>query len=779
MKKFFTISIFLFFLLLNTVYSQITFSGKVTDKANKEPLTGATIFIPDLQNGAVTRNDGTYLLKNLPKGKFLVMVKFIGYATITQVVDFAINNATDFAMEASTLKEKEIVITGSAISSDNDRSSVSVVTIGKDELKTTASTNIINALTSIPGVSEITTGSGVSKPVIRGLAYNHVVVLNEGIRQEGHQWGPEHGMEIDQFSPERIEILKGPASLFYGSDALGGVINILETVSPSVGIVKGELSSDYSTNNKLTANSLMFEGNQNGFVWGIRGTYKKAASYQTPDGYIYNSGFNENNYSAMIGLHKKWGYTHLHFSQFNAFIGAVDGNRDSLTHQFTDAEGNIVSPQQLESSKLQLPFNNVQHTKVTSVSNIIINGCQVKINAGYESNHRKEFDDNMNAPNVYFLLNTFTYDAKLLLPVHNGFETVFGVSGMTQMNQNKGNEYVVPNYLSQDAGAFTYVKKTIKKFTMNAGLRYDYRTINGKPLNLDANGNPLSTGGDTIFQSFTSTFQAVSGAIGLTYCISKKLNVKLNIGRGYRAPNIYELATSMNGAAPDPGTFCFNAGNYDLKPETSIQIDGEITANTKYVDATFSPFYNTINNYIYQRNLNGEKKQFGNQWFPVYRFVQGNSLLKGFECGINIHPLNVITIENNLAYVNGTNLATNIPLPFIPAMHSRDEIKWSVMKGRSKSFLSNTFIKAGVTHTWKQNRYDIFETETGAYTLFNAGVGTDIKMGRQKLTLFINGDNMTDVKYYDHLNRFKILNIYNMGRNITFGIVLQMEDYRK
>jgi iron complex outermembrane receptor protein len=767
-KKYLLFVITLF--ICNYIFSQVVISGKVTDRSTNEALAGATVFIPDLQSGAITKDDGTYTIKSLPKGKFLLQIKFIGYATITQYIDLSINSVLNFALEPSVCKEKEIVITGSAISSDNNRSSVSVVTVAKDDLITSAATNVINALTSIPGVSEITTGSGVSKPVIRGLAYNHVVVLNEGIRQEGNQWGPEHGMEIDQFSPERIEILKGPASLFYGSDALGGVINVLEPAAPSSGTIRGELSSDYSTNNKLTANSLMFEGNHNGFIWAIRGTYKRAASFQTPAGYVYNSGFNENNYSAVFGLHKKWGFTHLHISQFNAFIGAVDGTRDSLTNQFVDANGNIVSSDQLKSRKLELPFNNVQHTKITSVSNIIINGSQLKINVGYQTNHRKEFDDNTNTPNVYFSLNTLTYDAKLLLPVHKGFETAFGLSGMTQTNENKGNEYVVPNYLLQDIGGFAYIKKSINKFTVNAGLRYDHRNINGKPLNLDSLGTPISSGGDTIFQTFKSSFQAISGAVGFTYSFSKKVNIKLNIGRGYRAPNIYELATSMNGAAPDPGTFCFNAGNYDLKPETSIQIDGEITANTKYVDASFSPFYNTINNYIYQRNLNNEKKQFGNQWFPVYRFVQGNSLLKGFEFGINIHPVNTVTFENSLAYVNGTNLATNIPLPFIPAMHSRDEIRWYIQKGKSKSVFYNTFIKAGVTHTWKQDRYDIFETETGAYTLFNAGIGTDLRMGKQHLTVFINGENITNVKYYDHLNRFKILGIYNPGRNITFGI---------
>jgi len=774
MTKNIAICISLFFLIFETVFAQETISGKVTDKLNNEPLAGATIFIPDLETGTMTNESGIYKIKSLPRSKFLMQVKFIGYAQITQFIDLSDKTVFDFALEPSAIFTQEVVITGSAVSSDINRTSVSVVPLSKNELMTSGASNIISCLVNVPGVSQITTGGEVSKPVIRGLAYNHVVTLNEGVRQEGNQWGPEHGMEIDQFSAERIEVLKGPASLFYGSDALGGVINILETSVPATGTIKGELSSFYSTNNKLTANSLMFEGNKNGFVFGARATYKNAASYKTPTECIYNSGFNENNYSFMLGFHKRWGFTHLHISRFNAFVGAIEGARDSITHRFIDGDGNIIPVNKLSSRKLELPFNNVQHNKISSISNIIINKSQLKINLGYQSNHRKEFGDNIEKPNVYFLLHTITYDAKYILPPSNGFEIVLGVSGMTQMNTNKGNEFVVPDYFSQDFGGFGFIKKSINKLTMNAGVRYDYRAIKGKPLYFDSMFLPAETG-DTIFKKFHDAFKAVSGAIGFTYTLSKKINAKFNIGRGYRAPNIYELATSANGAAPDPGTFSFNAGNYNLKPETSLQIDGEITANSKYIDAGIGAFYNTINNYIYQRNIDNETKLFENQQVPVYRFVQGNSLLKGFECSANIHLLKSLVFENSIAYVNGTNISTKIPLPFIPAVHSTHDIKWDVISNKMSIF-SNICLKAGITHTWKQNRFDTFETETGAYTLYHFSVNSDIKIGKQKLTIFINGENITNVKYFDHLNRFKVLDIYNMGRNITFGVFIPIEN---
>ncbi len=768
MKKIIFLNMLLLLLCSNS-FSQITLSGKITDKKTGEVLIGATVFIPDLKTGSVTNEEGMYKIKNLPKGKFLVQIKYLGYATTSELIVFSESVVLDLAMLPSTIEAQEIVITGSAISSDNSKSSVSIVSIDKKDLIIAGSTNIINTLTSIPGISEITTGSGVSKPVIRGLSYNHVVTLYEGVRQEGNQWGDEHGIEIDQFSADRIEILKGPASLFYGSDAMGGVVNILEPIPASIGTQHGEISSDFSSNNKLSANSLMAEGNHNGFTWRMRGTYKNAASFQTPSEHVYNSGFNETNYNAMLGLNKKWGFSHLHFSKYNAFLGAVEGERDSLTQQFVDDDGNIVSENILTGRKLEVPFQNVQHTKLSSVSNIIINESQLKINVGFQTNDRKEYGESKDFPSLFFHLSTLTYDAKFQHPYKKNIETVFGVSGMTQANQNKGIEFLVPDFNLQDFGGFGYIKKTYEKFTMNAGIRYDFRKVSGKALYVDSLGNTVDFG-DTLFHAFNADFSAITGGVGFTYQVNKLINIKLNIGRGYRAPNIAELAS--NGV--HEGTFRFELGDDHLKPETSIQIDGEVSVNSNFINATVSGFYNTINDYIYSRNVNNEQKQVGDQLYPVYRFVQGNSLLKGFECSFDVHPLSGIHIENSIAYVNGTNHSTGKPLPLIPAIHTRHEVKWYI-KSKKTALLRNSYIKAGIAYYFKQDRFDTFETETPGYSLINTSVGADIKISKLSLTVFVNAENLLNVKYYDHLNRLKYNGIYNPGRNITFGIFLPFD----
>ena len=326
------------FLFITASYAQITLSGKVTEKGSGEPLIGATVYIPDLKTGSSSDKDGNFRIRNLPATTLLVQVSYIGYQAVTVKVDLGKTTVQNFELSESAIESQEVVITGNALSSENSRSSVSITPINKLQLFTTPSTNIINAIATVPGVSEITTGGEISKPVIRGLSSNHVVTLNEGVRQEGSQWGDEHGIEIDQFSVDRIEVLKGPASLFYGSDAMGGVINILEPIPAEPGKIKGEFASQVSTGNRLYSNTLMLEGNQGGFLWRFRGTYKDAAAYKTPPEYVYNSGFKENNYNLLLGLVRKWGFTHLHVSAFNTKIGMTDGTRDSARQLLRGAE---------------------------------------------------------------------------------------------------------------------------------------------------------------------------------------------------------------------------------------------------------------------------------------------------------------------------------------------------------------------------------------------------------------------------------------------------------
>jgi iron complex outermembrane receptor protein len=311
--------------------ANIQVKGKVIDSFTSQPMPGATVSIPDLRISAVTDASGEFTFDNAPtRGRFLVQVSYIGYKPYTQMVDFSSPPVLEFVLHESVIEGKEIVITGSATSADHRKNSTSIATVSKAELLYHPSTNIIDAISRIPGVSQISTGPAISKPVIRGLSANRVVTLSDGVKQQGQQWGDEHGVEIDQYSADRVEVLRGAASLMYGSDALGGVINILDGLPAPEGTIRGEFLTNYATNNGLTGSSLMLQGNQKGFVYKARTSYKNAYSYRTPTEYVPNSGFNETNFEGQVGLNKSWGYLHLDASSYKSNIGFYDPVRNEL-----------------------------------------------------------------------------------------------------------------------------------------------------------------------------------------------------------------------------------------------------------------------------------------------------------------------------------------------------------------------------------------------------------------------------------------------------------------
>lgn len=738
--------------------------GKIIDAQTKAPLPGATISIPDLRSSAVTNQEGEFHFRNLPvRGTFLVQVTYLGYKTITQVINFANPGALEFALQPSVIESREVVITGSATSSDNRKNSTSVATVSKQDLLSHPSTNLIDALSRVPGVSQVTTGPAISKPVIRGLSYNRVVTLNNGVKQQGQQWGDEHGIEIDQYSADHVEILRGPASLMYGSDALGGVINILDGLPAPDGTLRGEFLTNYSTNNGLTGNSLMLQGNENGLVYKVRGSYKNAYSYKTPTEYVPNSGFNETNFEGQIGLNKKWGYAHLDASSFRTNIGFYDPARND-EGQLVGEDGQPFTDAQNKDRTLAFPKQDIRHYKIALNSNILLGEGSLKATLGYQHNLRRELETEGEGPSLFLNSYTYSYDVKYSFKQSNGWAPVIGVSGEFMHSLNTtGEEKLIPDYDSQAFGAFGYVKKTWDNDTFNAGIRFDYRKMTGKEFHDDA----------ADFGSFSNKFSHVSGALGYTHEFNDAFSFKANAGSAFRAPNIAELAS--NGV--HEGVFRYEVGNPDLKPEQSYQFDASFDYENKYVSASLGGFANFINNYIYY-NTDGKTILSEDREYPVYNFVQDNAFLRGIEASLTLHPVSWIHFENGFSYTRATNRTTKESLPFIPAAALRNELRFEPkIAGTSHSYVS-----VGVDNFFKQTKTDSFEFATSGYTLLNAAVGTTLKLSKhQDLTLYVAGKNLLNKAYYDHLSRFKpgrlsdedpTLGIYNMGRNITFGVNL-------
>jgi len=694
------------------------------------------------------------------------------------------------------------VVTGLSKAAEKNRTPTPISTIPPILLLQNSSTNIIDALAKQPGVSQITTGSGISKPVIRGLGYNRVVTVIDGIRQEGQQWGDEHGIEIDEFSVNKVEILKGPASLSYGSDAMAGVINMLTAPTLPDGKIMGNILANYQTNNGLIGYSADFAGNKKGFIWDARYSNKMAHSYQNKyDAYIFNSGYKENDFSGIIGLNKSWGYSHLHFSAYNLTLGIVEGERDSATGKFTkpvalndSTEGVAIATDiDFKSYTPLTPYQKIHHYKAVLNNNFIIGDGSLKTTFGFQQNQRQEYANILEKNNygLYFLLNTINYDVRYILPEKNNFNISFGANGMEQKSQNKGTEFLIPEYNLFDIGVFVIAKKTIGKLDISGGLRYDLRNEYGKDLYLNAKGEKVESNAPGAFHKFSvfnSTFTGASGSIGATYQFSEIVFTKLNISRGFRAPNIAEL--SANGV--HEGTVNYIIGVPTLKSENSLQSDYAFGLNFNHITAEVDLFSNTISNFIFLSKLRGMSGGDSlTDGFSTFKYTSGKANLSGGEISIDIHPhpFDWLHFENSFSYVQ--SIQKDQPdstkyLPFTPAPKLTSELK-ATKKKLGKSF-TNAYVKIGIDDYFKQNKFYAAyatETETPGYVLLDFGIGTDVFLKSKTLfSLYISANNLTDVAYQSHLSRLKYeaennvtgrTGVYNMGRNISFKLLVPID----
>lgn len=762
-----------------------SFSGVITEKGNNKPLAGVTVYIADIKTGTATKADGSFTLQNIPEGKHLVEISHIGYITIAEPVEITGDTRRDYVMAATAVENDAVVITGTGAATQLKKSPFQVSLVRKEELLQSTATNIIEALTKQPGVSAITTGPAISKPVIRGLGYNRVLTINDGVRQEGQQWGDEHGIEIDQASVNKVEILKGPASLIYGSDATAGVVNIITNVPVENNTIKGNFLSGYQTNNRQQLLHAAVAGNKNGFNWNVYGSSVTAADYRNKyDDYVLNSKFRQHNAGGYVGYNGNWGYSHLLVSNFNLKAGLTEGDRDAEGYFIKPvAGGNEVRAKEddFKSTSPLIPYQHIRHFKMATDNSFKLGKNRLTLNVGYQRNQREEFGnpDDVNERELYFDLKTITYTVQFHLQELNGWKTSVGINGMQQQNTNRGIEQLIPDYNLFDIGGYLYTQKTFNKITISGGARYDTRNIKAENLLEET---------DIKGAAFQKTFSNFSGSIGLAAQATKQLNLKLNIARGFRAPSIPELGS--NGA--HEGTIRYEYGDNNLKSETSIQLDAGAEFNTEHVSLNVSAFYNSFDNFIFYSKLQSAAGtdslvNVEGEELTAFKFGQSKATLQGIEATLDIHPhpLDWLHIENTFSFTRGKFSQTiegSRNLPFIPAARLLSEVRCNFNKV-SKG-VANFYAKLELDNTFRQsNVFTAYNTETATpgYSLLNAGMGADIvsAKGNTIFSIHLSGNNLGDVAYQNHLSRLKYAaenmatgrtGVFNMGRNFSIRL---------
>jgi iron complex outermembrane recepter protein len=809
MQKIFLLSIIM--LLAGGYLKAQTLSGTVTDSTNNQPLVGASVYFPKLGLGAVTDAKGNYKITPLPKGTYRVELHMNSYATVVKQVTIDGDVTLDFTARISATAMQEVVVTALGNRMVIQRAPVPVTVVTRDMFTQQASTNIIDAIAKQPGLDQVTTGPGIGKPEINGLGYNRVLTLFDGERQEDFQWGDEHGILIDPYAVYSAEIIRGPASLQYGANAVAGVVSFKSEPLPETKGIQGSYQSEFQTNNGTIGNSLDLAGYGNGIKWDVRGSAEYAHCYTDPhDGYVWSTAYDQKNVRAVAEIDRSWGYSRLSGSFLNRIIEIPDGNRDSASGRFefdvpqnasyvngayVPGSGKIyptLSDFLSYAPPAISPYQDLYHVEFWSQNSFNVGNGTIGADIGFTESLRHEIDtgtvgeENMavrDIPyNIRYQVENFS----------TGLKLTTGFNGMYEFEANFPEppapyvgDFEIPNYHLFDIGGYAVVDKDFKNLTLSGGLRYDLRTIDGQQMwlsNYSISSQeivaPNTPGAYEQFPPFNKTYTGFSGSIGATYQLPDHNYVKVNLARSYRAPAINELTANEL----DPANV-FKIGDPNLKPEQGYEVDVAYGYNGPNVGFEVDGFYNHISNFIFADRLGsvygGDSIQLG---APVYKYQGDNTaILAGVTAYLNIHPVAAKWLEwkNGFTYIYSflpgqTDTTQHIPFTPAPRLTSSVRLK---LADKPSSILRSAYVSIGIEHDWAQNQiYSALYNELPslAYTLIDAGIGTNFvnpRTHRLFCSLIITGTNLANLAYIDHTSRPQYFWAYNTVENPTnFGV---------
>jgi len=722
-------------LLCLSLKAQNKISGKITDQDN-QTLPGTTIFITEMNKGTVSDKNGHYELLNLPNGKLKIQLSFVGYSNVIEAV---VLNDTELElnikMKQSPIEAEQIVISG-GYSATQHENAVKIDILKVNTLQVKNTPNFMEVLTKIPGVDMISKGPGVSKPVIRGLSMNDILVLNNGVRFENYQYSSHHPLGIDEFGIEDVEVIKGPASLLYGSDAIGGVINFIKEKPAPVGTITGDYNLQLFSNTLGMTNNLGIKGASKKFFGGIRAGQKTNADFLQGGGdYVPNSRFNEWSVKANAGFTAKSGTFKLYYDYSQQKLGlAEDEALEEITKR---GRANEIFYQQLNTHL------------ISSQNKIYLNKLRLEVNSAYQSTELVHFGE----PDVYEIqmrLGTLTYETRLHLPSNENSEYIIGFQGFNQTNTNLNERETIllPDANTSNYSGFGLIQHTfLTKLKLQAGIRYDYKNITTQKVGLPDDAEYRS--------ALEKNYGSFSGSFGATYNLSEVLLFRANFAAAYRTPNLAELTS--NG----PHETRYEVGDADLVPENSLEGDVNIHFHKPNYSFDIAGFYNSIQHYIFI-SPTGDTTAEG---MSIYKYMQNDAALFGGEAGLHIHPepLEWLHFETTFASVIGKQKNGEY-LPFIPAQKLNFEIRGEMEK---MGFLHKPFLAIHTFTAFNQNNAAPDETVTSGYTLVDLSLGGQIKLARQIISIGISLNNLLDQKYIDHLSTLKEVNMYDPGRNIT------------
>lgn len=778
---------------ISNAQTHYEFSGSVVDE-NNEPLTGASVFLFPIKKGTIADVDGNFSIKNLSKGKYTVDISFVGYKTLIDTIVLDRNRKYKFQLDISTLSLQEVVVTDNYAETRKKEESLNIEIVNDDYLKKNLGGSLMNSLERLPGVTTIDIGSGQSKPVIRGLGFNRVVVVENNIKHEAQQWGADHGLEIDQYAVDNIEVIKGPASLMYGSDAIGGIIDMKNKKIPAENSFGGTINLTGKTNNDFLGTSVSLYGRKKWFFANIRATFLGYGDYKVPtdsvDIYSYRAALYKNHLRNTAGKEQD-----LHFSfgiiQKNFQSKFYLSNVNSKSGFFANAHG--LEPRNVDenlhdksSRDIQYPYQTVNHFKITNSSFYRWEKSKLEFDLGFQRNFRQEwsqyvqhgympptFPDTLDFnPDLerQFDKKVYSGNVKFLYHLSDKTKINYGLNSEFQDNQIDGRGFIIPAYNQFTLGGFVFSKHNFSdKSLIQLGIRYDFGNIVTSEY-YDWFQSPVVENGDTIMQylqraaKINRSFSNFTWSVGYNYNPGK-WSYKFNIGKSFRMPIAKELAA--NGV--NYHHFSYEVGNADLSPEISYQLDAGIEYSTKSFAIGITPFLNYFSNYIYLNPTSEHDRLYGNG-NQVYYYTQS----KVFRYGNEFHAHYQLSKSLQLGligeYVYSEQISgekKGFTLPFSPPASGIFNIKY--MKQKIK-FVENAYMSMDYRITAPQNNIVPPEVTTAGYQLVNLGLGGDIVIKNHRINISMQVHNLFNTKYFNHTSYYRLINVPEPGRNFIVNI---------
>ncbi|MDO6760224.1 TonB-dependent receptor [Tamlana sp. 2_MG-2023] len=760
--------------------------GIVLDASSLQPVEGATIYGKDIFS--ISSSTGTFTLEDLAEGTYDITVSSMGYASaeITIAVKSEMPELTVHLKESATYL-KEVEVSGKTKIRENKENPAVAVAVSEVFLKANRENSLMQTLGKIPGVSTVNIGSGQSKPVIRGLGFNRVAVVQNGIKHEAQQWGSDHGLEIDQYGIENIQIIKGPASLVYGSDAIAGVVDIQPNKTPELHSFKGEVNLLGETNNDLFGISTGIEARKHHWYYRGRLTYRDYADYKVPtdkityENYIFD--LHDNNLRNTAGEEANASFS-LGYAKDNIQSETTFSNVYAKNGFFANAHGLevIVSDIDYDSSNrdIDLPFHKVNHFKITNNTSIESGKHTFLFDLGFQNNQREEHSEP--TPHGYmpkpddtreriFNKNTYALNVRDAFSPNDKHNMVFGVNLEYQDNNIGGWGFLIPEYNRFTVGGFAFDTYEVNPdFHILAGLRYDYGVTETKAY-YDWFQTPVNNpDGTTSYiymqraQNKTLDFGSFSASAGLSY-IDNHTTYKLNVGKSFRMPLANELASD----GVNYHMYRYEKGNLDLDPESSYQLDIDIDHTTDAFSVGVSPFVNYFENFIY---LNPTSNYY--ETLQIYEYTQSQVFRVGGEVRASTTLFKNLHIDASAEYVYSRQTSgpkEGFTIPFSPPLTGLISARYqfeNLLFFEKPQFIAEYKIAAA------QDEIVPPEEVTDGYQVFNLSYLSEIDLFNNDLPveLRLKLNNVFNTKYFDHTSFYRLIDVPEAGRNLSLSITL-------